>query len=1129
MTPKAIHQICPRCTLGGGITNGMLFVRRLLREAGIESNIYAADIPPSLAHEIRLLSDYVDDENQVLLIHHGIGNHHETWLPTAAARKLMVFHNITPAGFFDQDDPILPQLELGWQQLQRWKGWLDGVIADSQANLKALLEHDYDPSRCRVIPLLVDLDKWRRLKSIPPARPLQDEFRLLFVGRLVPHKNQLGLIETLHHLEKMSDCQVTLTLVGSGDAAYERLLRDDIERYQLVDRVTLTGKITDAELATAYTQADLYVSLSRHEGFGMPLIEAMAHGLPVMAFNAPHSNIADTIGRAGLLLDRDDPVACAAAIAAVIRQPRLRRQLAIEGNRHLDNFKSAQLAEDLFSFLADLNIHPLRQRQPALALPALDFRVEGPWDSTYSLAIVNRELALTLAADGYQVGLHPTEGGGDYTPDREATARYPNAAPLAKATLAPHDVTTVLRLMYPMRLTAMGGVNHVACNYGWEESVMPPATVRQFNYHAHLVTTMSDWVSKTLIDNGITSPVVTCGIGADQILRHQPDYADQPDLGQGLRFLHISSGFPRKGIDSLLDAYGAIFCGDDKVSLVIKTFANPHQNVEQQLQQWRGHHNNPPTVVVIEQDISAGAIRALLESCHVLVAPSRGEGFGLPLAEAMLLNIPVITTAGGGQTDFCSDQTAWLIDYDFFPAQSHMSLSGSVWHEPHRDQLSALLKAFYGAHRQERWDEFVQQRVSAAREMIQSRFTWQHVADRTRRAIQVLDLLPPTLSTPRRGCVTTWNTRCGIAGYSQLLLHPALEDCWILASESSAITGEDSDRVRRCWTSGQHDDLEQLFEQIVQLELEQVLIQFNFSLFRLDALANLLEQLHQRQIQTFITLHSSADVWWDRDFMTLRRIQPQLAACTRLLVHTLTDLNRLKNMGLVANTTLFPHGVMPALASKLPAQQAQPDLADKTVIASYGFLLPNKGLPELIQAFAALAQSDDNLHLLLVNSLYPITASDEEKARCDALIDQLGIGEHLTMITAYLEDEESLAWLQKADVIVFPYQRSNESSSAAVRWGLATGRPVLCTPLAIFDDVAAVVDFTPGIRADQIAAGISRVLNTSTRLQSQKRAQQRAWLADHNWRQLSRRLDCMSKATLQNAKILQAMSDSVLP
>src|SRR5690606_34117410 len=136
---------------------------------------------------------------------------------------------------------------------------------------------------------------------------------------------------------------------------------------------------------------------------------------------------------------------------------------------------------------------------------------------------------------------------------------------------------------------------------------------------------------------------------------------------------------------------------------------------------------------------------------------------------------------------------------------------------------------------------------------------------------------------------------------------------------------------------------------------------------------------------------------------------------------------------------LFPHGVLATPPLPDTSERARRGVEGKRVLATYGFLLPHKGAQQLLRAFAQLAARDSSLHLLMVTALYPSGVSVQEKRECEALVDELGLQKRVTFITDFLPDSESLAWLQLADLIVYPYQFTQESSSAAVRGGLAAG------------------------------------------------------------------------------------------
>src|SRR5262249_41619625 len=142
-------------------------------------------------------------------------------------------------------------------------------------------------------------------------------------------------------------------------------------------------------------------------------------------------------------------------------------------------------------------------------------------------------------------------------------------------------------------------------------------------------------------------------------------------------------------------------------------------------------------------------------------APSRGEGFCVPSAEAMLCGLPVITTAWSGQVDFCNEDTAYLVDYKFARAKTHFDLSDSVWAEPSALSLAACMKEVHQSTASDR-----SAKASRGRDLIKARFRWSNVADRLSHAVT-----EPVVSAPklRVGWISTWNTKCGIAHYSEHL------------------------------------------------------------------------------------------------------------------------------------------------------------------------------------------------------------------------------------------------------------------------------------------------------------------------------------------------------------------------
>ena len=352
---SAIHQFAVSCTVGDGISNSMRFIQSLVRSHGLSSELYAMDRPEVLKDEVQFYEALHPQSSELLLIHHGGGNPAEQMLKQLSCPKVIVYHNITPERFFAAGDPIRETLRYGREQLAGWVSHVDGAIAVSKQNYEELMAVGYSPAKTVTLPLLVDLARFEHSDSAVDARS-SEAINLLFVGRLVPHKNHHALIAMLAELEQMVTQPVYLTLVGDGDRSVRRGLERLAQQYGVAGRVEITGKVSDQELSQIYSQADLYVSMSEHEGFGMPLVEAMAYGIPIVAYAPPDSSLVETVAAGGLLLHECNPAIVAATVASLLEAPSLRADIVDSQCERLAEFDPARLYADFEAFLARLGL-----------------------------------------------------------------------------------------------------------------------------------------------------------------------------------------------------------------------------------------------------------------------------------------------------------------------------------------------------------------------------------------------------------------------------------------------------------------------------------------------------------------------------------------------------------------------------------------------------------------------------------------------------------------------------------------------------------------------------------------------------------------------------------------------------
>lgn len=315
---RAVHQLLPDAVTGDAITNHALSIRDHLRGSGFESDIFAKRVEAELAHEARLFDDSeIDsgiDAGAGLVYHHSIGSEMTAAAIAHAGAKCLVYHNVTPAEFFAPYRPGFAWLlEAGRASLRRLARHFPCSVGDSAFNAAELSSAGFDAPG--VLPIIVSPDKWNIEHDETLMRELQDgRTNLLFVGRCAPNKRQDALVEIFAEY-LLLDPSARLILAGEARASdpYSRKLLREIERRTLTRSVIVTGKITDAALLAYYRTAHLYLSASEHEGFGVPLVEAMWFDVPVLARRG--TAVTETLGDAGALYDAGENFVTVARLA----------------------------------------------------------------------------------------------------------------------------------------------------------------------------------------------------------------------------------------------------------------------------------------------------------------------------------------------------------------------------------------------------------------------------------------------------------------------------------------------------------------------------------------------------------------------------------------------------------------------------------------------------------------------------------------------------------------------------------------------------------------------------------------------------------------------------------------------
>ena len=353
-----INQWVPAAHTGDAIGDSARRVREMLRRAGHTSELYALTMDDALRRDVRPFSDPDARRGDITIFHFALPSPMTQAFAGVDGVRVLQYHNITPAAFFASYDAGLFRLAaIGRQELRSLVGHVDLALGDSEFNRRELEALGFAPTG--VMPIAVNTE---RITSAP-RRPALEKIlsdgliNILFVGRIVPNKRIEDHIRLAETYKRYIDNYYRFIFVGRYDGLprYYAQVQALISEYEMLpDRFWFTGPVPDEDLAAFYRWADVYVSLSEHEGFCVPLVEAMAADVPVLAYAA--GAVPETLGGAGVLFEPKD-LELAAEMLGMLVYDRPVRDRVIQGQRRrLADFAPVRIEQQLMAVVNNLSV-----------------------------------------------------------------------------------------------------------------------------------------------------------------------------------------------------------------------------------------------------------------------------------------------------------------------------------------------------------------------------------------------------------------------------------------------------------------------------------------------------------------------------------------------------------------------------------------------------------------------------------------------------------------------------------------------------------------------------------------------------------------------------------------------------
>jgi glycosyltransferase involved in cell wall biosynthesis len=329
-----IDQLVPAYHRGDAIGDEATHLKRFFRSQGFESEIYRLSCDRELESESLDFAGFQEPlASDITIFHFALPSPLTPAFRRLRSKKVIIYHNVTSPDFFaGYSEEMVRIARLGREELRSLAGDVDIALADSGFNARELQEFGFRESH--VFPLYVDFAKYRRPMNAFVHGLFKDgRTNILFVGRVAPNKKIEDLIGVTFYYKKFINPLVRLIVVGKTSSLpvyYHALIKLADDFLLAPEEISFTGHLQDDEMFAVYRAADVFLSLSEHEGFCLPLVESMIFDLPVVAYDS--TAVPDTLGGAGILIRDKRVERVAELLDLVVRDTNVRDKI-VRGQR----------------------------------------------------------------------------------------------------------------------------------------------------------------------------------------------------------------------------------------------------------------------------------------------------------------------------------------------------------------------------------------------------------------------------------------------------------------------------------------------------------------------------------------------------------------------------------------------------------------------------------------------------------------------------------------------------------------------------------------------------------------------------------------------------------------------------